>query len=167
MSQTPQAMTKSGGARKTLDGWSGLSFSARNQIPGGTRPVSMSQGRMEAASPKRRPRDSAIMERARRVVSARVVVVSDTRYFGWNQVRTGNDRRRSAAGDSFHQIGTTWTVVQPMSQASLMAERVVRTVEPAQPFATSVARYRSTKTLSVTWQPTDSRKVDRHWSLER
>ncbi len=60
-----QPMTYGGGVLKSLLGLSGANFPARNQIPGGEERSAKSFGRMEAASPKRRPRDSAIMVMAR------------------------------------------------------------------------------------------------------
>lgn len=127
----------------------------------------MSQWRMEAASPKRKPRDSATMVRARMEVSAGEETTSCVRCLGWNQVRAGIVRSLSAAGESFHQMVGTGTVVQPMSLAILMADRVVRTVDPAHPFERSVARYLSTRILSETAKPMVSRKVAKQRSLER
>ena len=97
-------------------------------------------GRIEAASPKRRPRESAIIVIANVQQSSDVLGKVDRRSEVSNHVRTGSPRRRSAAGDSFHQMVGRVQWIQPMSEANLMAAKYVRTVEPASPRGKSVAR---------------------------
>ncbi len=95
--KSPHPMMYAGAGRNILLGLSGDSFSARNQMPGGEWLRSISQGRIEAASPRRRPRDSATRVMASVQQSSMVVGVLVRRDIYSNHDRRGSPRMRSAA----------------------------------------------------------------------
>ena len=109
----------------------------------------MSCGVMDAASPRRRPRERAIMEMAKVLASAAVLIVVVVSKFGGNHVRPGVWRSRSAAGESFHQMAGMGACIQPRLCAKVMAAKYVRTVDPATPRGRSVSKNLWTTIRSV------------------
>ena len=116
-------MTYAGGERKVRLCLSGGSFSASNQIPGGQASETMSQERMEAASPKRSPRDKATMVMSRKTASEEHANLTICNLAGGNQILFGVFRSLSAASESFHQTGGTGALIQPMLVAKTTAKR--------------------------------------------
>ena len=116
-------MTYAGGERKVRLCLSGGSFSASNQIPGGQASETMSQERIEAASPKRSPRDKATMVMPRKTASEVRANLSICNLAGGHQILFGAFRSLSAAGEIFHQIGGIGALIQPMLVAKATAER--------------------------------------------
>ena len=109
----------------------------------------MSCGVMDAASPRRRPRERAIMEMAKVHASAVVWIEVVVSKIGGNHVRSGVWRSRSAAGESFQKMVGMEACTQPRLCAKVIAAKYVRTVDPATPRGRSVSKNLWTTIRSV------------------